>query len=826
MKIKSIYIKNFGGLKNFRLDLKQGLNVIYGDNEAGKTTVMSFIRMMFYGTSGKSSDISKNPRKKYAPWDGSPMSGFIEFQHNGINYRLEREFKSSNISDTITLWNLDNGTNESMSCKYDAGERFMGMGADAFEKSVFIGGVSSVIKGTDKDDELSKKLMNYSLSGDETVSYELVRKRLIKAHEELRSKSGKNGELDKLLQTLSDKTEKLSEAEEEENQKFSDEELYTSFCDHLRKKKEYHDRISDNIKEQHIIRELHSLEVQNKKNIVKEDLKKKLRELSEDISNGSFTVTDLFLDECEEMLSGLNRLKETYAEKKVVFNSLSNEISDMQLSERIHENYVDLDSLSDQIDTVAQKLTEKETELQAVSDSIEDLKTKLKETQLKEELYKEHLADMEPSYLSLIPVTAFIIGAIALLFKNPLILIAIIPGCAAVFGTAKIIEKITDIKNKKSGIIKKEPDYEQVYKDFDEVREQYDNQYNEVSSQISDLKKEHLETSKKKSQLEIENNKLVLMNDQKISELNRINSALSRISSDISELDIRLVSFFSSYKNVSGVHEIEQYIADAQNTLSEIEKTKAVLDSKLEEDVINDNPEEIRKRMTALRSKLQLLTGENGPKLLTDEQTDSLEEELEVTKKEIASLKDEVSNMRSRIQSHYHSHENPSTLRNDIDAIKKDIKEATYYDKCLLIAAETLEEAGNEIRQTFTPELNTKTERIFRHLTNGKYTETIVSKNFDITSAQNADSSLREWQYLSTGTSEQAYFSLRLALADMITKNQVPLFLDDVFAHYDDERAKKGFSFLKEYSRLNQVLFFTCHKYNQISENYISFPEK
>jgi len=60
----------------------------------------------------------------------------------------------------------------------------------------------------------------------------------------------------------------------------------------------------------------------------------------------------------------------------------------------------------------------------------------------------------------------------------------------------------------------------------------------------------------------------------------------------------------------------------------------------------------------------------------------------------------------------------------------------------------------------------------------------------------------------------------------MITKNQVPLFLDDVFAHYDDERAKKGFSFLKEYSRLNQVLFFTCHKYNQISENYISFPEK
>jgi uncharacterized protein YhaN len=211
-------------------------------------------------------------------------------------------------------------------------------------------------------------------------------------------------------------------------------------------------------------------------------------------------------------------------------------------------------------------------------------------------------------------------------------------------------------------------------------------------------------------------------------------------------------------------------------------------------------------------------------RLLSDEQIDSLEEELETTDKEINSLKDEISNMRTRIMSHYHMTESPSTLRNDIDTLKKNIKEASYYDQCLLIASETLEEAGNEIRQTFTPELNTKTERIFRHLTNGRYNETIVSKNFDITSSKNRNSGLHEWQYLSTGTAEQAYFSLRLALADMISKNRVPLFLDDVFAHYDDERTKKGFMFLEEYSRLNQVLFFTCHKYSSASDKYIPFP--
>ncbi|MBP1592013.1 MAG: AAA family ATPase, partial [Oscillospiraceae bacterium] len=106
MKLRTIYIKNFGKLKDFKLKLKPELNIICGNNESGKTTVMSFIKMMFYGTSCKSSDIGKNLRKKYAPWDGSPMSGYIEFEASGQEYRLEREFGNSNISDVITIWNL------------------------------------------------------------------------------------------------------------------------------------------------------------------------------------------------------------------------------------------------------------------------------------------------------------------------------------------------------------------------------------------------------------------------------------------------------------------------------------------------------------------------------------------------------------------------------------------------------------------------------------------------------------------------------------------------------------------------------------------------
>ena len=69
MKITAISIDSFGKLKKFKIGLTKGINVIYGKNEQGKSTIMNFVRMMFYGASSGGNDIAKYPRKKYAPWD-------------------------------------------------------------------------------------------------------------------------------------------------------------------------------------------------------------------------------------------------------------------------------------------------------------------------------------------------------------------------------------------------------------------------------------------------------------------------------------------------------------------------------------------------------------------------------------------------------------------------------------------------------------------------------------------------------------------------------------------------------------------------------------
>ena len=826
MKLRTIYIKNFGKLKDFKLKLKPELNIICGNNESGKTTVMSFIKMMFYGTSCKSSDIGKNLRKKYAPWDGSPMSGYIEFEASGQEYRLEREFGNSNISDVITIWNLTAGKAEPPSCKYEPGERFMGMNASTFERSVFIGDITSVIHGTDKEDEITRKLMNYSSSAEESISYETVRKRLQKAHDELRSKGRKPGEIDTLTAELSDLTERLSSAEDEEKLRMNDEEIHASYCSMLENKKEHAAELEKRIKEQRIIRELHTLEVQSRKNAVKAVLEEKISSLTASITNGVFTVDDSFLDECSDLLSKLDHLKENYREKKNEFNQMSADISEMKLGDSIEEFEADLDLVNEELKAGENEIEGLKNEIAAIDSARDEVNDLIRETQIKEELYKEHLADMEPNYLVLIPAAAMIIIAISLFIKNAWFLLAIIPVVLMIFLGTKLTAKIEEIRDKKAGIEHKEPDYEEAYRSYDEKLSEFELKSSELTDKVNLLGTKIAETALKKTEIEQKTGKLKLIKEQKDSELNKLGNELNKTGKDINELDIHITDFFSKFKPVSTTAEIPELIDKAVETISEIETTKAVLSSKHDEDDVPYSPEEITERSALLREKLNQLTGGNGPELLSDSYTDALEEELEETKVEINSLKDTIASLRSGISAKYHASDEPSLLREKIDVIKEQIRERLKYVNELNIASEIMEKAGNEIRQTFAPELNSKTEKIFAHLTGGKYKGAIVSKDLAVTPVESHDKALRDWQYLSTGTAEQAYLSLRLALSDMMAGNKIPVFLDDVFAHYDEERTRKGFLFLSEYSRLDQVIFFTCHRYSLTEDQCITFPEQ
>ena len=57
LKINRIKINSYGKLKEKEIELQDGINLIYGKNESGKSTLLRFISNTFYG-------ISKNKRVK------------------------------------------------------------------------------------------------------------------------------------------------------------------------------------------------------------------------------------------------------------------------------------------------------------------------------------------------------------------------------------------------------------------------------------------------------------------------------------------------------------------------------------------------------------------------------------------------------------------------------------------------------------------------------------------------------------------------------------------------------------------------------------------
>ncbi len=63
---------------------------------------------------------------------------------------------------------------------------------------------------------------------------------------------------------------------------------------------------------------------------------------------------------------------------------------------------------------------------------------------------------------------------------------------------------------------------------------------------------------------------------------------------------------------------------------------------------------------------------------------------------------------------------------------------------------------------------------------------------------------------LSTGTIDQLYLSLRLSIIKELSEENIPIFLDESFAYYDDERLKNILKFISDEFKNKQIIIFTC----------------
>ena len=175
MKINKLKINSYGKLKEKEIDLKEGINIIYGQNEAGKSTLINFIINSFYGISKNKRGKEVSDYDKYKPWVGEEFSGKVEYElDNKEKFEIYRDFNkknpkifNENMEDISKEFNIDK--NKGNEFFYEQTK----IDEDLFLSTLAIN--QNEVKLEDQAQNfLIQKIANLAQTGDDSTSFKRV----------------------------------------------------------------------------------------------------------------------------------------------------------------------------------------------------------------------------------------------------------------------------------------------------------------------------------------------------------------------------------------------------------------------------------------------------------------------------------------------------------------------------------------------------------------------------------------------------------------------------------------------------------------------------
>ena len=143
---------------------------------------------------------------------------------------------------------------------------------------------------------------------------------------------------------------------------------------------------------------------------------------------------------------------------------------------------------------------------------------------------------------------------------------------------------------------------------------------------------------------------------------------------------------------------------------------------------------------------------------------------------------------------------------------RRDALERQY--AAIALAIETLGRADSELQSRFSPQLAQKAADYMDYLTDGRYDELVLARDLSAKARSADDPTPRDTAYLSAGTADLLYLSVRLALCELTcpADDPCPLVLDDTLVNFDDARARRARALFGEIAQHRQVILFTCHE--------------
>ena len=318
MKIKNILVIAYGNIENKDINLEEGINIIHGANESGKSTLLNYIISIFYGISRNKDGKALSDYEKYKPWNSNEFSGRISYKlENGEKYEIFRDFNKKNPK--IYNDKLEDISDRFETDKKDGSKFFIEqMGID---KQMYLSTVVSTQEEVRLDEKnqnmLIQKIANLAGTGEDNVSY---KKALIKLQEKIRDEIGTNKTSQKPINIIEKEiveiNNKIVETEKYRNRKYeidAEKEQILSELKELEQQKQILQELQNSMKSEE--------ETKNRLEIREKNRKDNIAKINE-LTNQKNTINA----ESERVQSAKNHLQEIIKGHKENIEKLNSEI--------------------------------------------------------------------------------------------------------------------------------------------------------------------------------------------------------------------------------------------------------------------------------------------------------------------------------------------------------------------------------------------------------------------------------------------------------------------------------------------------------------------
>lgn len=742
MIIEKIHIRSFGALIEKTVEPTQGLNIIEGKNECGKSTVAMFIKFIFYGLSSKATgDDAVSERAKYVNWSTGVASGDLTFSSLGKRYRIDRSVTLSqtpggreNYRELLKVTDLD--TEENIKLSKSPGEYFLGFPEKVFMQSAFVKNIDGA-----KVDGVSLKvaLENLISSGDEEINTKRALEKIDGVRKMLKHKSGLGGKIVELSAEKRDLTELLLKSQDVTKEIVDLEGTLADVGVKIKRREDETASLAAVCRAYEAVRIGRRVRDIEKSESAVKFLMGELDTMDKNVDRHLLAKIDL----CRGSIDETERDAATLREKKA------------ELEEKCVGRAEDIPQSPETVVKKAAKLKKSATAWLALGVVFALLGVAFVAGAF-------FLEDYVKDIFSYFKITALALGALFIVLFIVGIIVSSVKR-SAFKGLLKNWQS-EDLDELRDAALSKSEEYEYTRKLLDKI-EQIDAV---IAEAVSRNERESARGAEFCEVLGIK------------TEGGNISEALGLAKEAAEAMCEKRDSMNARLENEKGkLAALLEEIGESERLGAE-DRERAALESIDREKILSmtkdDYAEAVRQRNFA------------------DSQVKALRQRENELEKRVTALRA--------------AGETPSEIAGRISCIDAEISALTFKYNALVTAYNALERAGEKMRGDVIPEIAKRASKIMGYVTAGKYQSLSSGENLEL--AFSSDGERRPVDYLSEGTKDAAYISMRIALAETMYSGNTPaMIFDECFARMDAGRLR-GILEMLSAEECPQSLVFTC----------------